>query len=169
MKEIIVAGFAALKGTYERSRRDREEIGRLYPISLLKRADSCVDLIEEQDGKINDFLKEYAKEIEIYHIDGSMHEILWNFSKEKKCGFDIDLRSIPMLQETVEIAEYFEEDPFEWKCGGCALMVSDEVRTDHILEELNSHDIYAEVIGNVTEGKEKKLMIKDDVRFLNRV
>ena len=66
-------------------------------------------------------------------------------------------------------AEYFEEDPFEWKCGGCALIVSDEVRTDHILEELNSHDIYAEVIGNVTEGKEKKLMIKDDVRFLNRV
>lgn len=50
---------------------------------------------------------------------------LWNMLEAYGLGCTIELRAIPILQETVEVCEVFDINPYRLSSGGCLLMAAD--------------------------------------------
>ena len=80
-------------------------------------------------------------------------------------GLDVDIRSIPVRQEIIEICELLNINPYELESMGCLLMTADN--DCDIINILNSHDIKASVIGHLTKGNQRILRNRDEERFLD--
>ena len=56
--------------------------------------------------------------------EGGIFGALWELAEGAGVGLEIDLKKIPVKQETIEICEFFGLNPYELASGGCLLMVS---------------------------------------------
>ena len=79
---------------------------------------------------------------------------------------EIDLRSIPVLQETVEICEYFDLNPYQIMSSGSMLMVAEDGAA--LKQALEAAGIRGTVVGKTTAGNSRILRNKDSVRYLDR-
>ncbi|MDY6287601.1 MAG: AIR synthase related protein [Lachnospiraceae bacterium] len=97
---------------------------------------------------------------------GGIFGALWEFVDAAGVGLDVDIRRIPIRQETVEICEFFDVNPYEALSGGSLLIASDNgEETVRILREAG---ISATVIGRTTEGPQRILHNGEEVRYLDR-
>ena len=81
-------------------------------------------------------------------------------------GLEIDLRAIPISQETVEICEYLGLNPYYLKSGGSMLMVCDHGQ--ELVRLLEKEGIYAAVIGRTTSDNAKAVINEGEVSYLER-
>lgn len=79
-------------------------------------------------------------------------------------GMEIDLKKIPVRQETIEICEYFDINPYELISSGCMLMAASDGNT--IVRELEKAGIHAAVVGKAMEGNDRVLYAAGERRFL---
>lgn len=91
---------------------------------------------------------------------------LWELSAGSGCGLNIDLRAIPVRQETIEFCELFGINPYEAASAGCMLIVTEN--PGHMLNALTKEKIPAVLIGYLTEDNDKKLVNNDEIRYLDR-
>ncbi|MDO4622977.1 MAG: AIR synthase-related protein [Eubacteriales bacterium] len=98
--------------------------------------------------------------------EGGIFETLWKMGEETGCGMDVDLRMIPIRQETVEICEVFDINPYESLSGGALLLLA--ANGQQIVEELAQIGIPAKVIGRTCEGKERILRNQEQIRYLDK-
>ena len=97
---------------------------------------------------------------------GGIFTALWELSVGSKCGLNVDLRAIPVAQETIEFCEIFGINPYEEASTGCMLIVTD--RPAHMIEALEDEAIPATVIGYLTNDNDKKLVNGDEIRYLDK-
>ena len=74
------------------------------------------------------------------------------------------MKRIPVRQETIEICEFFELNPYELVSGGCLLMVAD--KGYDLVRELEEEHIPAAVIGKTTGDNDRIVINKEERRFL---
>lgn len=96
--------------------------------------------------------------------EGGVFAALWEMAKSCECGFEVDLKAIPMLQEVIEICEYFQLNPYLMQSAGCMLAVA----TDDLKQEFQKEGIPVKKIGYLKEGREKLMKNGEEVRFLDR-
>ena len=90
----------------------------------------------------------------------------WELAQRAGVGLEIDLKKIPVKQETIEICEFFELNPYELLSGGCLIMVTE---SGQILEDaLKREGIPAAVIGRTTDGNGRLIYNEDEKRYLDR-
>ena len=77
-----------------------------------------------------------------------------------------DLKKIPVKQETIEICEYYDINPYYLYSAGAMLAGTDN--GEALVAELAAAGIPAVVIGRVTDGKDRIIRNGEDVRFLDR-
>ena len=97
---------------------------------------------------------------------GGIFTALWELSVGTGCGLNVDLRAVPVAQETIEFCEIFGINPYEEASTGCMLIVTD--RPARLLEALEAEGISAAVIGYLTDDNDKKLINGDEVRYLDK-
>jgi len=103
---------------------------------------------------------------------GAMHDVseggvfgaLWELAESAGVGLEIDLKKIPIRQETIEICEYFDLNPYKILSGGCLLIATED--GNGLVMELEKANIPAVVIGKATEGRDRVLINEDERRFL---
>ena len=98
--------------------------------------------------------------------EGGIFAGLWNLAKETGCGLEVDLKKIPVLQETVEVCEFFRMNPYQLASTGTMLMVTE--CGDLLTETLCEQGISAVVIGKLTDNNDKILKNGDEVRYIDR-
>ena len=76
---------------------------------------------------------------------------LWEFAEGSGVGLDVDMRSLPLRQETVEVCECCNVNPYELMSGGCLIMACRDGR--ELAAALKAEGIPATVVGKVTAGK----------------
>jgi hydrogenase maturation factor len=76
----------------------------------------------------------------------------------------VDLKKIPIRQETVEICEFFGLNPYMLKSGGALLLSSDD--GEGLKNELSAKGINAEIIGYLVEGNDRLIINDEDESFL---
>ena len=81
-------------------------------------------------------------------------------------GIEVDLKKIPVRQETIEICEVLGVNPYELYGAGALLIVSD--KGNQLLHELEKEQIPATIIGKITEENGKVILNGEEVRFLDR-
>lgn len=165
--ELVMTKYAGLAGTALLTTGHREELHTRYTNALLDKAEKLYEQVSVQ------------KEAELLAGLGvtSMHDVaeggvfgaVWEIAERENAGLTLDLKKIPIKQETVEVCEFFDINPYQLRGDGALLFFTDE--SARVIAELKEAGIPAAVIGHVTDTNDRILKNEDEVRFLepNRV
>ncbi len=96
--------------------------------------------------------------------EGGIFGALWELAESAGVGLEIDLKKIPIRQETVEICEFFDLNPYKFLSGGCLLIAAED--GNGLVMELEKADIPAVIIGKATDSNDRVLINEDERRFL---
>ncbi len=97
--------------------------------------------------------------------EGGIFGALWEMMDGAGTGMVIDLKSIPIRQETVEICEFFDLNPYQLLSGGALLITAD--KGQELVKELQKEGIPATIIGKTTAGKDRVIRNEEEERFLD--
>jgi hydrogenase maturation factor len=103
---------------------------------------------------------------------GAMHDVseggvfgaLWELAESAGVGLEIDIKKIPIRQETVEICEYFDINPYKLLSGGSLLIATED--GNGLVMELEKAGVPAVVIGKATDSNDRVLLNEEERRFL---
>ena len=89
---------------------------------------------------------------------GGVFRALWELGESEDTGFTVEMSRIPVLQECIELCEYFGENPYELPFSGRIYLYDGEV------SELPE----GVVIGETSEKKARLIITREGIRYLNR-
>ena len=175
-RQVIMTGYIALKGTAILAREFKDKIDERYPVWLSREASRFG---EGKDSE--DFDK--AREILLAHIrdmgsecgeDAFLTEVskggfltgLYEMAAMCATGFELDLRSVPIRQETIEICELLEVNPYHLYGEKCFIAIVPEGGS--ALEKLKAAGISARLVGHTTDKKAHILFNDGTESHLNR-
>lgn len=165
--ELVMTKTAGLAGAVLLSEEYREALHERYTYAFIDKARG-----HREEWSVLSEAK-LLKEAGIVHMhdvaEGGVFGAVWELAERVQAGVEIDLKRIPILQETVEISEYFDINPYQLKGDGALLFLTHDSAL--IIEKLEEAGIPAAVIGRMTEGNDRILVNEDEVRHLepNRV
>lgn len=96
--------------------------------------------------------------------EGGIYGALWDMAERAGVGLEIDLQRIPIRQETVEICEFFDLNPYKLLGGGCALIAAED--GESLVQAMERDNIPAVVIGRTTDSNDRILFRGEERRFL---
>ena len=78
-------------------------------------------------------------------------------------GLEIDLKKIPVRQETIEVCEFFGINPYQLISSGCMLMAAEDGNL--LVRELEKAGIPATIIGKANHGERPRPLNEEERRF----
>lgn len=162
--EIIMTKYAGLAGTAQLAKEKEEDLKKRYPLSFIREAQDLLTMYSvTQEAEV-------AREFDI----AAMHDIsecglfggLWELAAASKVGLEIDLSKVPIRQQTVEVCEFYDLNPYMLRSQGSLLIVAK--RGNDIVDALHDAGIEAAVIGRIREDNDKVVIYGEDreKRFL---
>ena len=89
---------------------------------------------------------------------------LWEAAQMGHVGLEVDLKKIPVRQETVELCDFVDVNPYKIPSLGSLLIATDHgERLTHLLKQ---QGIDAAVIGCFTSGNDRVIINDDERRYL---
>ncbi len=163
-QELVVTKWIALAGTAALAQKYEEELHSRYPFALIDRAREFRKLlgVEEEARAITHFGACAMHNL----TQGGIFNALWEMAERAGVGLEVDLKKIPVKQETVEICEYFDINPYYLYSGGSLLVGTKHAEA--LTAQLAALGVPAAVIGRVTGGKERVILNGEDRRYLDR-
>lgn len=174
--ELIVAGAAALGGTSRIAYLKKNELKRYFSPGFLT---SCISLREDygtenepETGSENG--NKYVWDVAVkagasclYAMgEGGFLSALWKMAEASQVGLEADLRKVPIRQETIEICEIFDLNPYKLMSDGAILI---GIRGgEGLVQELRRMGYMAEIIGQTNEGNDRLLYSNGNPRYLER-
>lgn len=89
---------------------------------------------------------------------------VWELTSASGLGVKIELQKIPVWQETIEVSEVFDINPYMLDGTGSLLIVTNN--GERLVDVLEEKGINASVIGIITSDKNRVLINGDETRFL---
>lgn len=163
-QDIVLSKWVGLEGTVVLARRNREALGTRYPAYLAEEAVA----FEQYLSVIPEAATAMKSGVYAMHdaSEGGIFGALWELAEGAGVGLSIDLKKIPLRQETVEICEFCGLNPYELLSGGCLIMVARD--GEALAEALQTEGIPATVIGKTTDSKDRILFNEDESRYMER-
>ena len=163
-RDIVVSKWIGLEGTVRLARQRREELCTRYPIRMIDEAaayDRYLSVIPEAATAIKSGV------CGMHDVSrGGIFGALWELAEKAGVGLEIDLKKIPVKQETIEICEFFELNPYELLSGGCLIMTAQD--GNEIVQALERDNIPAVVVGRTTTGNDRLIYNEGEKRYLDR-
>lgn len=155
--DIVMTGYAGLFGTAAAARRAKEKLCEKYNPDFIEGALSFFETenMREIAEVLNDFDVSAVHDVASSGIFGA----LWELSKLSGHGFHIDLKKILLKQETVEICDFFDLNPYRLESYGSFLIAASH--GEQLVYALKKKGIAAAVIGEITADK-NKMIVNDD-------
>ena len=161
-QEIVMSKWIAISATAVLAKEREEALLTRYPAYFVKSAQSL-----EQYYSINSEAKvAWNENVFAMHdvAGGGIYGALWELGERYQVGLEVQLKKIPIKQETVEVCEFFELNPYELRSDGALLMVTDN--GEQLVNKLAQEGIFAQVIGRITSDNDKVIVNDDERRFL---
>ncbi len=160
---LVISKWIGLEGTAMIAGQKRQELATRYP-------EPFIDNAQEFKGYINinaEAAVAMKSGVSAVHdiSSGGVFAALWEMGERAGTGLKVNLTDIPIRQETVEICEYFEINPYELLSGGALLYATED--GDKLVKDLENAGIPATIVGYLQEGKDKILINEDESRFLD--
>ncbi len=161
-QEIVMTKWAGLEGTAIIAAAREEELKAKYPASFIDNAKKMIDYI----SVVPDAGVARAVGVTSMHdvTEGGIFGALWEIGAASRVGLEVDLKKILLKQETVEICEFYDLNPYMLISSGCMLMITD--KGNQLVQQLNAAGIAAAVIGRITEGNDRIIINEEERRFL---
>lgn len=162
--DLVVTKWIAMEGTVRLAINKEQELREHFPAALL-----CHAKRMEQALPVK---REYAIASEfgaaaIYPLgEGGILNGLWYLMEQEKSGMEVELRSIPIRQETVEICEVYDLNPYYMDSAGALLILTEHGQ--RLVHRLAQEEIPAAVIGETNKGKDRIIYNQGNKRYLDR-
>ena len=160
--DILVTKWIGLEGSSILAKEKEQELSARFSLSLIKKA-------QDFDQYLS-VLPESALAVQFgvcaMHdvTEGGIFGALWELAESSGVGLEIDLKKIPVKQETIEICEFFGINPYELISSGCMLMAASDGTA--LARELEKNGIHAAIIGKAVAGNGRVLLNEEERRFL---
>lgn len=163
-ESIIMTGYIGMSGIRQLIDRNSDMVQARYSDDYTAKAYGSDE--ELYIGDVVELLRKNNINCYMHDVsEGGIFGALWDMSEYGHTGLDVDIRSISVRQEIIEICELLNINPYELESMGCLLMTSDN--DCDIINILKSCNIEAQVIGKVIKGSQRILHNKDEERFLD--
>lgn len=162
-QDLVVAGYAGLWGTVETVKNKKEELCQWFSGDYVDRILENKDIVPEAD--LEKWKRFGAAECEPAG-EGGILKALWDLSGAYMTGIRFSLRKIPVKQETIEICERYDLNPYRLFSKGCLLFSADN--GGDLVQALKERGIHAAVIGKVTGGIKRIIDQGEGIGYLDR-
>ncbi len=160
--DIIVTKWIGLEGTSIIAREKEDELLERFSPSFVKEAADFIKYLS--------VVPEAA--IAVEHSVTAMHDVteggilgaLWEVAEASGTGLEVNMRDIPVRQETIEICEVFDINPYALISSGSMLITAQGGHD--LVDKLEKAGISATVVGKVTEGSDRVLINGETRRYL---
>lgn len=162
--DLVMTKWIAMEATAQLVCDRRKELLERFPVAFLRTAENLKNQISvAEDTRI---VTRLGGE-EIYSLgEGGVFTAFWRLAERLGAGMEVDLRKIPVRQETIEVCEYFDINPYNVRSAGSLLAAAREGAA--LAEALTREGIPAVVIGRLTDGNDRILWNDGNKRFLDR-
>ncbi len=166
--DVVMSKWIGLQGTGKIAREQREALEKRLPIRMITEAaayNKYMSVVPEARIAME-------QDVCMMHdvSGGGIFRALWELAEASETGIRIDLKKIPVKQQTIEVCEVFGLNPYELLSGGALLMVTEN--GEELVEKLAAADISAAVIGRLTEGNDRVIVTHgedgEELRYLDR-
>lgn len=161
-QDVVVSKWLGLDGTVRIAREHREALLTRYPAKMIEEAagfEQFFSVIPEAAT---------ARKSGVCGIhdvsQGGIFGALWEMANGAGVGLEIDLKKLPVRQETIEVCEFFDLNPYELSSAGCLLMTAED--GNGLVAALEKEGIPAVVVGKTTGGNDRVLYNEEERRFL---
>lgn len=163
-QDIVITKWIGLEATTILAKEKEEELRKRFPAGIVDTAvgfDRLLSVIPES-------------RIAMEHGVSAMHDIteggvfgaLWEMASGAGVGIEVDLKKIPIRQETVEICQYFDLNPYQIMSSGSMMIAADDGY--ELVRKLEAAGIHASVVGRTNSGNDRILRNGEDVRYLDK-
>ena len=163
-QDIVVSKWIGLEGTVELVKQYRGRLRERFPARMIDEA-AAFDKYLSVEPEAATAMKSGV--CGMHGVSrGGIFAGLWEMAQEAGVGLEVDLRKIPVRQETIEICEVFGENPYELLSGGCLIMTARDGNA--LVMALEREEIPAVVIGRTTSGNDRVLYNQGHKQYLNK-
>lgn len=161
-QDVVLTKWVGLEGTYLMAWEKEKELRKRF----------SAEYIEEAKGfcRYLSIVPEAATAMKsnvgaMRHVsEGGVFGALWEMAEHSGVGLEIEWKKIPIKQETVEICNYCDINPYALLSSGCLLMTADNGYD--LVGNLHKKGVSAAVIGRTTDGNDRLIINEEEKRFL---
>lgn len=160
---LVITGHVALSSTVILANKCENRLHERYSTSFIDDAKNFDRLLDVRTG--TGCAQESGVKDMLLIGEGGVFTALWKIAEKHSSGLRVDLKKIPIKQETVEICNELDINPYLARSGGAVIMLTDS--PDRLIEELYEAGIPAVCVGELTSGKDRVIINDDETRFLD--
>lgn len=162
-QDLVAAGYIALSGTARLAVLGSEVLSKRFTRSFVKQ---CQEIHKTRGLKTVPGISASGAASWCMPGEGGVMAALWDYFEVFGLGFEIELRRLPILQETVEVCEVFDVNPYRLQSEGCILMTA--ANGGALAASLEKQGIPAVVIGRTTKSIGRRIHNGEIQTFLDR-
>lgn len=160
--DLVMTKWAGASGAAELACEKREALKNRFSYTFLEETGQ----FSRQCGCIQD--ARIAKELGVAAMHNASADgvfgALWEFGEASGVGLTVDLKKIPIRQETVEICEFFDLNPYMISSEG--VLLAGTTDGEKLVAEYEEAGIMAAVVGTVSDGNDRIVKNGEETRFL---
>lgn len=161
-EDVVVAGWTGVTGASVLATLRQEELEGKLPLHMIQEAQRGVDhalgarhvLLAYESGAT--LVKDGG--------EGGVFGALWEFAKGFGVGFEVDVKKLPIRQETVEVCEVLQVNPYELLSWGCLVMGAPNGVA--LCRRLQEQGVPCRIVGRTTAGNDRVLLNEDETRYV---
>ncbi|RKM54851.1 hydrogenase maturation factor [Butyrivibrio sp. X503] len=159
---LVVTNWVGLEGTAIIAKAGKKELTSKYPASFI---DDAIDFKSYAFVAKEAAVAIKSGAIAVHDLsNGGIFAGLWEMAERAGTGLNVDLKHIPVRQETIEICEFYEINPYRLLSGGALLIATTD--GESMVAALNEVGCAAFVIGTLESGNDRIIVNADESRFL---
>ncbi len=168
--ELVVIGAVALKGTSVIAREKYDILRSHFSEGFLANSQKLWAIYGTGEKPEKSRFWEMAKEAgatALYAMgEGGFLSALWKMAEASEVGLEADFSRVPIRQETIEICEIFDVNPYRLLSDGAILVgvPAGEALVNRLLRD----GVMAAVIGQTNAGNDRLLYYNGNGRYLER-
>lgn len=163
-QDVVVSKWIGLEGTAFLAECCGEKLRSRFPAYLVEKAagfHSYLSVLPEAAAAMESGVCAMHDASE-----GGVFAALWELAEGAGVGLTIDLKKLPLRQETVEVCEFCSINPYQLLSGGCLIMTAEDGQG--LVEGLHARQIPAVIVGKVTDKSGRLLLNEEEVRYMDR-
>lgn len=160
-RDIIMTGCVAEKGTGILASKYEHDGGDRIPGTVISRAKR---IYRDETCHI---CERIIMEMHLTHYkvsEGGIYKALWDMAQAENVGVRVYLEDIYIRQETVELCEHYDINPYMLNGEGSFLIISGN--SAMLKERFNDAGIHAQVIGYTCPDNDRIIINGDERRYI---
>ena len=163
-KDIVLIGMIGLEGMARIVSEKSDELENRFNKLFLRQCNEKAEILKDT------YKIKALNDIDITSVmqigTGGIMAALWNMTEGSGTGLEADMSRMTICQETVEVLEYYNLNPYEMTSAGSFLIVTKD--GDEVVRRLKEAGMEAVKIGITVSGNKKMITGRDEERYLDR-